>query len=310
MQIRPFDFSDLDYLAYVGVVNAAHPEIARAVADVEHLDKTRGANEVLGRCLVEVGGRVVGLIEYESPRNPKAGALEVRYRVHPNHKSLTPAMWAFLMEEVVKQNPKELQTGGREDWDELAFYREDGFEELDRMWASTLDVQTFDPTPFQKPLADGIEIKPLSAFDWKAPEFQRHWYEMMVSILRDVPSAEPVNPWPFETWQVRHLSNPNLIPEGMFYALEGGRLVGVSELYKSNRPQTLQTGLTGTLSSHRRKGIALALKLRAAEFAKEYGVKYVRTNNHQINRPMLAINEVMGFVKEPAMVFLHKELKP
>lgn len=310
MQLRPFDFSEADYQAYVDAVNDAHPEIARVVTDVRHADKTRGADEVLGRWLVEVEGRIVGIVEYESPRNPKAGALEVRYRLHPEHKGLTAATWEFLMTEAAKHNPRVLQTGGREDWDEVAWCRAEGFVELDRMWASTLDVQTFDPAPFHKPLAEGIEIKPLSAFDWKSQAFQRRWYTMMIALLSDVPSAERINPWPLEVWQQRHAAEPNLIPEGYFFAVEEDQLVGTTMLFKSNRPQTLQTGLTGTLSSHRRKGIALALKLRAAAFAKDYGVRYVRTMNHQSNRPMLAINEAMGFVKEPALVVLHKELKP
>ncbi|ADH61993.1 hypothetical protein Mesil_0045 [Allomeiothermus silvanus DSM 9946] len=38
------------------------------------------------------------------------------------------------------------------------------------------------------------------------------------------------------------------------------------------------------------------------------GVRYLRTNNHSVNRPMLAINEAMGFVKEPAFVTLIQEI--
>lgn len=311
MQIRPFDFSDPDYQAYVAVVNAAHPEVAREVADVQHRDKSLGESEVLGRWLVEVGGRVVGVTEYMSPENPKAGTLEVRYRVHPEHKELTEAMWAFLMEQTAKQSPKELQTSGREDWDEVAFYRAVGFVEFDRWWGSTLDLQAFDPAPFERPLAEGLEIKTLSQFDWHGEEFQRRWHALTeVTLMPDVPSVEPMIPWPFETWQARHTTDPKLIPEGIFFALEGDRLVGISELYKSPRPQTLQTGLTGTLESHRRKGIALALKLKAAAFAKDYGVRYIRASNHQLNRPMLAINEAMGFQKEPAFVQMAKEWQP
>ncbi|MDX2008355.1 MAG: GNAT family N-acetyltransferase [Meiothermus sp.] len=311
LTIRPFTFSDSDYQAYVDVFNAAHPEVPRAVPDIQHLDKSLGSDEVLGRWLVEVGGQVVGLVEYMSPENPKAGTLDVRYRVLPEHKDLTPQMWAFLMAETSKQNPKELQTSGREDWDEVAFYRTQNFVEFDRWWGSILDVQAFDPAPFERPLAESIAIKTLSQFDWQSEEFQRHWHALTeVTLMPDVPSVEPMIPWAFENWQARHTTDPKLIPEGIFFAVEGDRLVGISELYKSSRPQTLQTGLTGTLASHRRKGIALALKLKAAAFAKGYGVRYIRASNHQLNRPMLAINEAMGFQKEPAFVQMAKEWQP
>ncbi|MCX7783862.1 MAG: GNAT family N-acetyltransferase [Meiothermus sp.] len=307
MPIRPFDFSEADYQAYVDVFNAAHPEVARAVADVQHMDKTRGS-EVLGRWLVEVGGRIAGVIEYESPRNsPKPDTYEVGYRVRPGFEARVGAMWAFLMNEVSRLNPKELQTHGREDWEEYRFYLTQGFVEVDRRWDSVLDLSRFDPTPLKRPLAKDIQIKPLNKLPYSEESFQRAWYDLEIELLRDVPFSEPLVPWAFEVWQQRHVKDPNLLPEGYFVALEGEQMVGLTMLFKSSRPQTLQTGLTGVLQSYRRKGIALALKLRAAEFARAYGAKYIRTSNHQINRPMLAINEAMGFVKEPATVFLRKD---
>ncbi len=305
MQIHPFDFSKTAYKAYVDVFNAAHLEVARAVADVQHLDKTRGSDEILGRWLVEVGGLVVGLVEYESPRNsPKPDAYEVRYRVRPGFEGHVPTMWAFLMDKVLRLNPKELQTHGREDWEEYRFYLTQGFAEVDRRWDSALDLSSFDPAPLERSLAKDIQIKPLSELPYREEAFQRAWYDLEIELLRDVPFSEPLVPWTFEVWRQRHVEDPNLLPEGYFVALESEQMVGLTMLFKSNRPQTLQTGLTGVLKSHRRKGLALALKLQAAEFAKAYGARYIRTSNHQVNHPMLAINEAMGFVKEPATVFL------
>jgi hypothetical protein len=46
MQIRPFDFSQADYQAYVDVFNAAHPEVMRVVSDISHVDQTRTKGEV------------------------------------------------------------------------------------------------------------------------------------------------------------------------------------------------------------------------------------------------------------------------
>jgi hypothetical protein len=50
------------------------------------------------------------------------------------------------------------------------------------------------------------------------------------------------------------------------------------------------------------KGIAVALKLRTVAHAQRLGVDHIKTWNDQSNRPMLAINEAMGFEKQPAWI--------
>lgn len=56
---------------------------------------------------------------------------------------------------------------------------------------------------------------------------------------------------------------------------------------------------TGVLPEHRGKGLGLATKLVAMRLAKEKGFTKLITNNHSLNRFMLAINEQLGYVRRP-----------
>ena len=63
-----------------------------------------------------------------------------------------------------------------------------------------------------------------------------------------------------------------------------------------------QTRFTAQDGAYRRRGVAFALKVRSLEFAKAGGYARVITENESNNRGMLAINDELGFVKNPAWV--------
>jgi hypothetical protein len=77
-------------------------------------------------------------------------------------------------------------------------------------------------------------------------------------------------------------------------ALDGDEWVGFTQLWRSTASPELYTG---TQRSHRRRGVALALKLWSIEFARALGTPVIKTCNEQNDRGMLAINERLGFVK-------------
>jgi hypothetical protein len=54
----------------------------------------------------------------------------------------------------------------------------------------------------------------------------------------------------------------------------------------------------------------MALKLRTVQYARERGYYEIRTHDNTRNRPMLRINDAMGFLTQPAQVEFAKALRP
>lgn len=300
-----------DYPAFAALLVAAQPEWPVTADDLRRFASEAGPADVSGWFLALENGETVGAVRFDTPRmRPVPGEFDVRVAAPPERRGLEGALYERLLGELAPLGPRVLRARVREDSHLYPFYLERGFSETERMWQSTLDLETFDPAPFAwapERSAAGVAVRTLAQLrggeDW-----ERRHYALMIELLSDVPWGEPFIPWPFELWRERLYVNERLLPEGYFFAVAGEELVGVSELWGSSRPGTLHTGLTGVRSAWRRRGVAQTLKLRAAAYAREQGYRFLSTSNHTGNRPMLSINEAMGFAKEPATVSLRKEL--
>ena len=87
-----------------------------------------------------------------------------------------------------------------------------------------------------------------------------------------------------------------------FFALDGDQFVGLSYLrVRSENPQELETGITGVLRDYRRRGIATALKVKAAAFAQQCGADRIMTMNEEKN-PMYELNVQLGFKPLPRWI--------
>jgi GNAT superfamily N-acetyltransferase len=247
--------------------------------------------------------------------HPRKFFVGVRVLREARRQGIGAALHAMAIEMVESERPISLTTRVREtDEDGVRFAAARGYEEKMREWESAIDMGAYDPQRFahlrEKASLAGIRI--MSAQQLAAggePDWERKIHAAEMETLADVPSTDRFVPSEFEDWRRMALESKHFLPEGFFAALDGDRIVGTSALWLSSREGTLETGLTGVLRDYRRKGIALALKLTALEFAKRYGAREVRTDNATTNRPMLAINEMLGFEKRPATIFMVKAME-
>jgi len=318
LTIRDFSGSEADYGAAAAVCNAVFPEYPESVEEWKDEDEKRPAHLKRRRWLAEIEGQTVGYACYDQSEwiyHPRLFNFFAAVLPERQGQGIGRALYATVMAALAPLDPLRVRARCRSDYARsMGFLSDRGFVEDLRDWESRLDVPGFDPAPFaghvERVIAGGIRIVTLRELIEDDPEHRRKLYELDVTLAKDVPSPEPLTAPSAESFERYVFESRDLLPEGYFVALHGRRYVGLSALWKSDEePDTLYTGLTGVRREYRRRGIALALKLRAIEYARSRGIRTLKTWNESNNRAMLSINEALGFVKQPAWVSFVKRLQ-
>ncbi len=315
--VRPFNMAArADYERAVRINAAIDPESHDSVEGWQHWDRERDPALQFQRFVLEAGGEAVA---YGSFGHMDWSFDPDRYfiwlGVHPAHqrKGYGSAFWAFLMGRLGQRGPQELVSFTRENRPRaVEFLQRRGFEVRMREAISRVNPQEFDVAPFADKIArvaqSGIVVTTLAELMQSDPQWKSKMYELERVAEKDVPSISEITKSDPEVYERQTLGAPNLLPEGWFVALDGDQYVGLSVLWRDlEDEQRLETGFTGVLRSHRRRGIATAMKARALTFARERGVTRLDTGNEE-NNPMLQINYQLGFRPLPAELVLQKQL--
>jgi mycothiol synthase len=314
MTIRPFD-TERDYPTIVAMTNLLWPEYEGTEKELRFSDTSKAERVKWGRFVAEQDGQVVGVAGYSHGNHgyhPQKFGISLD--VHPDYQrqGIGTQLYQTLLEAIKPYNPIEISTYAREDREAgMGFLQKFGFEVAMREWESRLNMATFDASLLQgaldKVTASGITIHSYADLATD-PDRDQKLYELDSAIMIDIPSTSEVVEIGFETFLKQYTQAPNFLPDAYFIAKDGEKYVGESVLWKVDVGDYLDTGATGVLREYRGRGIASALKLHALLYARQKNVPEVRTWNAQHNKEMLAINEKVGFVKQPAWIEFKKSI--
>ena len=177
-----------------------------------------------------------------------------------------------------------------------------GFREDRAERVSILDPRDVDPSLLPsleaRKAAEGFSLAPLADLPERGPELHR----LFEAVDADAPHSEPLVPIAYEEWRSYILEQPDLDSEASFVVLApDGRAVAFSWLLVDRERRRAGIEMTGTLREYRRRGLARLAKLATIHWAVENGITAMYTGNDTENRPMLALNDELGF--EPSIVY-------
>ena len=177
----------------------------------------------------------------------------------------------------------------------FAFSAAHGFVEFERGVEFVLELGEVEEAPPPPPGIDIVEI---------APEHYRGAYEVWIEGVSDIPTSEPAETMPYDKWL-----KDGLEKELVLVALEGETVVGFAALEDRDRKAGLAgNDLTTVRRSHRRRGIAEALKRTQLARARELGYRSVVTGQDDRNLGMQRLNEKLGYRPLPATIMVRRTL--
>lgn len=192
----------------------------------------------------------------------------------------------------------------------LAFAQKRGFEIRRHAFNSQLDLTAFDAQGLQAIIehvkAQGIRFTSL-AEEGNTEQAQRKLFDLNRATANDNPSTEGDYWKAFEQFKAKIFSAGWFRADGQILAVDGERYVGLGAIGFEADGQTAFNAFTGVDQAYRGRKIAQALKILGAQFAMGQGAQVIVTDNDSENASMLAVNDRLGYVRDPGTYWLNKQ---
>lgn len=269
-----------DAPAWATVVRAASPLLVLDAASEAHEMRTEADDA--RRAVAEVAGVVVGVARQRhdshedhvgvmvmvDPAHRRCGVGSALMRWHEEHLSSTGRDRATT---VVEDDPGSRAAAAA--W---------GFVITRPLRMGALDPRDLPPPPAPPVGVDLVAIGDLGP---------RPLWEAHQLVARDDPSGLTL-PVPYDEW-LAEWDDPRSRSDLGRAALVAGGLAAYSLLGSAG--DRAWSAMTGTLPSHRGRGLALLVKHHALAAAARAGITRAMTGNDAANAPMLAVNQRLGY---------------
>ncbi|MFQ5911251.1 MAG: GNAT family N-acetyltransferase [Thermoplasmata archaeon] len=319
VELRECEPRDYEHLAKI--VNAIYPEYRTTADEMRYEDESLDRAKYTLKRYAAVGPKTEEVVAYgvcshdPSMFHPKKFWMSINVLPAWQRKGIGSKLYARILDDLQELQATKLWSGAREDMASgISFLQDRGFYEKMRAWESRLDLRgfSFDKFPAypERVASQGITITTLREASERDPDCYRKLYELHSSVMADVPSPDTRTQLSFKDFLKYDAKHPNCLPDGYYLAKDGERYIGLSALGRSQEePKDAYQWLTGVHRDYRRKGFAMALKLKVIEFAKQQGYHIIKTWNDSLNRGMLAVNEKLGFKRRVGWMTFEKKVR-
>ncbi len=299
-----------DYDAIAAVTNACALSGEPLVSgdELRSWDERLPARFPRSRYVARSSGVVVGAALRSTPFDsfdPETFWIAVDVCPEARRRGVGTALYERVVADLPDCRATCLRSACREDQlESVRFLLRRGFTECSRSYTSTLDLMAFDGGRFDARRARfqalGLEVRSLASLagdvDWR-----EKLYDLATSVERDVPIPQAYTRPGFEEWHRLLETIVAGFTDAFLVAVDADECVAATWFGRQpSDPTELFTSFTGVRREYRGRGIAWGMKLLGIEFAKSNGFKRIRAINSSRNAPMLAINDGLGFVRQPA----------
>jgi mycothiol synthase len=239
-------------------------------------------------------GRDVGLALVAPTDSPNRRFVGIRVLPDRRRRGIGSALYEPALAHAQTLEPEWISTHVSEaEPDSVAWAERRGFEESSRQMELILTLRGDEQRPSPPPGVEIVEVR---------PDLHEAAYDLTKEAWEDLPVPVPLEVASFDVWLEEDMPGPI-----SFAAMENGQMVGFAGLIGRDIPGLLEHGLTATRRTHRRRGIAMALKRHQIAWAAANGYRELITFTQDRNEGMQAINLALGYEEQPAWITMRRK---